>query len=403
MGRWKVPMEHINNSKKRNLTFQTRKNGIIKKALELSTLCDVNVSMIIRTDHQEPEIFPPDPHKFTSLTELYKRNRIMDAGKIRYYTLADFFKEKTMKVEEELAMAKKKNLEAKYPTWFDFLNNYKEVELRELALKLESKINDLKNKVESLKDISKIHNQDNYTIYPTTTTEVNADSSSMMPSSNLCGGDYDDLSLDHEEFIGDENNDCYPQENFTLPPYFSPEKLERHEPTSGDEPNKLIMQASNPYSMMKLPSSEDYNYYYKQNQEHNPIYPTTVPNVQISTIMPPLNHCPRAEELGFDPIEPLYDQNSGNYHHENMSFQPSFSPESLMPPFNHCPRDDDELRFDPTQLLNELGFSPDILSLYSDQNNMIMHPSELDSIMKLITSEDDSDHCDHESFNLQND
>ncbi|CAH1429103.1 unnamed protein product [Lactuca virosa] len=251
MGRWKVPMEHINNSKKHNLTFQTRKNGIIKKALELSTLCDVNVSMIIHTDHQESEILPPDPHKFT--TELYKR-------KSHYGCRGN-----------------------------------SEVELRELALKLDSKINNVKNKVESLKDISKIHNQDNYTIYPTTTiAKVNADSSSMMPSSNLFLGDYDDLSLDHKELISDENNDCY-----------------RH------------------------------------------------------------------------------------YHHENLSVQPSFSPESLMPPFNHCPMDDNKLGFDPTQLLNELGFSPDILPPFSDQNNMIMHPSELDLMMKLITSEDDTDHFDH--------
>ncbi|KAJ0577683.1 putative transcription factor MADS-type1 family [Helianthus annuus] len=62
MGRAKIAMEPIQNDKKRKITFNTRKQGLVKKARELATLCDVDVSMIISTDDQEitPQIFPPD-------------------------------------------------------------------------------------------------------------------------------------------------------------------------------------------------------------------------------------------------------------------------------------------------------------------------------------------------------
>lgn len=55
-------MELINDSKKRKLVFIRRKDFIFKKARELATLCDVNVSMIVSSaDQESPEIFPKDP------------------------------------------------------------------------------------------------------------------------------------------------------------------------------------------------------------------------------------------------------------------------------------------------------------------------------------------------------
>ncbi|MFS7911053.1 putative transcription factor MADS-type1 family [Helianthus anomalus] len=57
MGRAKIAMELIQNDKKRKITLNTRKQGLVKKARELATLCDVDFSMIIYTDDQET------PHK----------------------------------------------------------------------------------------------------------------------------------------------------------------------------------------------------------------------------------------------------------------------------------------------------------------------------------------------------
>ncbi|KAI9177426.1 hypothetical protein LWI28_015091 [Acer negundo] len=47
MGRGKVQMKRIENKTSRQVTFSKRKNGILKKAYELSVLCDAEVAIII--------------------------------------------------------------------------------------------------------------------------------------------------------------------------------------------------------------------------------------------------------------------------------------------------------------------------------------------------------------------
>ncbi|XP_044494472.1 agamous-like MADS-box protein MADS1 [Mangifera indica] len=47
MGRGKVTLERIENTTNRQVTFSKRKNGILKKAYELSVLCDVEIAVLI--------------------------------------------------------------------------------------------------------------------------------------------------------------------------------------------------------------------------------------------------------------------------------------------------------------------------------------------------------------------
>lgn len=47
MVRGKVEMKRIENSTSRQVTFSKRRNGLLKKAYELSVLCDAEVSVII--------------------------------------------------------------------------------------------------------------------------------------------------------------------------------------------------------------------------------------------------------------------------------------------------------------------------------------------------------------------
>ncbi|KAM0054044.1 putative transcription factor MADS-type1 family [Helianthus debilis subsp. tardiflorus] len=161
MGRAKTAMELTKNNKKRKITFNTRKQGLIKKTRELGILCDVDVSMIISTDDQEtPQIFPPDSDKLNRLIDLYKHYLRTDPGRVNQYVLLDFFRDKKTKMEEELVKAKKKNVEAKYPSWFDFLDSLSEARLREFALRLENKIFDVKNIIECVKNLGQ------YPCYP---------------------------------------------------------------------------------------------------------------------------------------------------------------------------------------------------------------------------------------------
>ncbi|PRQ24221.1 putative transcription factor MADS-type1 family [Rosa chinensis] len=47
MGRGKIVIRRIDNSTSRQVTFSKRRNGLLKKAKELSVLCDAEVGLII--------------------------------------------------------------------------------------------------------------------------------------------------------------------------------------------------------------------------------------------------------------------------------------------------------------------------------------------------------------------
>lgn len=170
MGRVKITLERINDKRKRITTFTGRKDSLLKKARELGTLCGVNVSVIMFSDRQQnAEIFPQDPLYLKDMIKNYKSY----PGKIKSYGLWDFCKDRKNKIEEELKKAKKENLEAKYPTWFDSLDKSSLSELNDLSSALGTKINEVRTKIHLLKltKTSKIPNLD-------------AQVSLMMPQSN---------------------------------------------------------------------------------------------------------------------------------------------------------------------------------------------------------------------------
>ena len=57
MGRRKIEIVRIDNERHRQVTFTKRKGGLIKKATELSVLCDAEVAVIIFTDNQKMSIY----------------------------------------------------------------------------------------------------------------------------------------------------------------------------------------------------------------------------------------------------------------------------------------------------------------------------------------------------------
>ncbi|XP_076891765.1 uncharacterized protein LOC143543295 isoform X2 [Bidens hawaiensis] len=57
MGRAKLPIKKIENSTNRQVTFSKRRNGIIKKAYELSVLCDVDVALIMFSPAGKPSTY----------------------------------------------------------------------------------------------------------------------------------------------------------------------------------------------------------------------------------------------------------------------------------------------------------------------------------------------------------
>ena len=47
MGRGRVELKRIENKINRQVTFSKRRNGLLKKAFELSVLCDAEVALVV--------------------------------------------------------------------------------------------------------------------------------------------------------------------------------------------------------------------------------------------------------------------------------------------------------------------------------------------------------------------
>ncbi|KAH9755683.1 MADS-box domain-containing protein [Citrus sinensis] len=85
MGRVKVQIKRIENTTNRQVTFSKRRNGLVKKAYELSVLCDVDVALIMFSPSGRvslfsgnKRIFEEDPSEMTTLYEIKHREQILE-------------------------------------------------------------------------------------------------------------------------------------------------------------------------------------------------------------------------------------------------------------------------------------------------------------------------------------
>ncbi|MFS7949541.1 putative transcription factor MADS-type1 family [Helianthus anomalus] len=68
MVRGKVELKRIENTTSRQVTFTKRRNGLLKKAYELSVLCDAEVAMIIFS--QKGKLYEFSSSKYVPLLSL---------------------------------------------------------------------------------------------------------------------------------------------------------------------------------------------------------------------------------------------------------------------------------------------------------------------------------------------
>lgn len=87
MGRRAIPIELIDEVRKRHTTFNKRKLGLLKKAIELSILCDVEISVIMFSKHHGETKM----HEYTSSDTKSMLNRaIAFKGPVESFTNASF-------------------------------------------------------------------------------------------------------------------------------------------------------------------------------------------------------------------------------------------------------------------------------------------------------------------------
>jgi len=87
MGRNKIKIERIANERNRQATFTKRKNGLFKKAMELSILCDCEISLII-FNNQSGKYFQ---YGSTDTEKILLRYIDCDEMPVQSYTNTDYF------------------------------------------------------------------------------------------------------------------------------------------------------------------------------------------------------------------------------------------------------------------------------------------------------------------------
>ncbi|XP_048129384.1 agamous-like MADS-box protein AGL82 isoform X2 [Rhodamnia argentea] len=134
MGRAKLKLELMSNSRSRRITFEKRKKGLMKKAEEFKILCGVDTSVIIYPIGMpgeglvEPEIWPPDTKEVERIFRRY-RSEAADRRAKHASGLREFFASRKKKIDAEVAEIRKANWEAKYPVSDEFLKGLPEPQL----------------------------------------------------------------------------------------------------------------------------------------------------------------------------------------------------------------------------------------------------------------------------------
>ncbi|MED6134398.1 hypothetical protein PIB30_036630 [Stylosanthes scabra] len=159
MGRGRIPMELIQKEKDRKTTFLKRKNGLMKKVYEFSTLCNVDVCVIIYGPNfegqrsTEPETWPQDSKEVRRIIQKY-RNTTSDR-RARIYDVQEYYKDRVKKVEGEISKVHKEKLKIMYPTWDDSFDDLSEDQLRVFLSILDSKIVACNQRINMLKQKGK--------------------------------------------------------------------------------------------------------------------------------------------------------------------------------------------------------------------------------------------------------
>ncbi|XP_021714622.1 floral homeotic protein GLOBOSA-like [Chenopodium quinoa] len=192
MGRAKIAMEFIVKEKTRNATYGKRKKGLLKKAHELSILCNVPVCIIIYPykegkQSSEAEVYAfkgdlitesnamdlsraTDPMVAREMIDRYVRIPNEEKYK-RALNLFDMFDEWTKKADQELSKLRHKNALVKYPCWDSRFDGLTLEQLMELLVHLDQKIEFVRQKISLFKsnnnhNHSHTHNHEGAALVP---------------------------------------------------------------------------------------------------------------------------------------------------------------------------------------------------------------------------------------------
>ncbi|CAH2044493.1 unnamed protein product [Thlaspi arvense] len=157
MTRQKVKMAFIENETSRKSTFKKRKRGLLKKAYELQTLCDVPIAIMIDSAYDSsPEVWPTT-EKVDRIVSHWKTMSPMDKSK-KMMNQETFLQQRIYKATESCKKLRKENREmAMKEVMFSCLSGEHSVtridknDLRDFGFVVEQHLKDLNRRIEILK------------------------------------------------------------------------------------------------------------------------------------------------------------------------------------------------------------------------------------------------------------
>nr|AFN61593.1 MADS box transcription factor GLO [Paphiopedilum concolor] len=118
MGRGKIEIKRIENSTNRQVTFSRRRNGIMKKAKEISVLCDAQVSLVIFSSLGKMSEYCSPSTTLSKMLEKYQQNsgkKLWDAKHENLSAEIDRIKKENDNMQIELRHMKGEDLNSLNP------------------------------------------------------------------------------------------------------------------------------------------------------------------------------------------------------------------------------------------------------------------------------------------------
>ncbi|XP_078181997.1 agamous-like MADS-box protein AGL11 isoform X2 [Carex rostrata] len=142
MGRGKIEIKRIENTTNRQVTFCKRRNGLLKKAYELSVLCDAEVALIIFSSRGR--LYEYSNSNIRQSIERYKKAHANTSGStsaVEVNTL-QYYQQETAKMRHEIQVLETRNEHF----MGNCLGNLSPKELKHLENKIERSITRIRNK-----------------------------------------------------------------------------------------------------------------------------------------------------------------------------------------------------------------------------------------------------------------
>ncbi|KAJ8444415.1 hypothetical protein Cgig2_005937 [Carnegiea gigantea] len=112
MGRGKIEIKRIENANNRNVTYTKRRNGLLKKAKEISVLCDAKVSLVIFGNNGKMHEFCSSSTSVPAVLDFYQKQagkKLWDAKHENICLLTSLHYDFTQNLNNEIERIKKEN------------------------------------------------------------------------------------------------------------------------------------------------------------------------------------------------------------------------------------------------------------------------------------------------------